>query len=111
MCCSLFMCLHAVLQCTHYGVPNSQDAKEAAPPASAAAAAGSAAGAPQRVVVSDAVVESTQQALHWLRERRMLTFEGGKWSPRQLGLATHASGLLPEEAVIVREARHTLVLG
>lgn len=54
------------------------------------------------------MVESTQQALHWLRDSRMLTFEGGKWAPRALGLATHASGLLPEEAVIIKEARHTV---
>ena len=96
-----------------YGVLFSQETKEPAPLASAKGVnpAAGAAEAQQRGVVSGAVVESTQQALHWLRDRRMLSFEGGKWAPRVLGVATHASGLPPEEAPIIKEARHTLVWG
>lgn len=104
-CCWLYICQHAVLQCVQYGVLFSQDTKEPAPPASAKGfnPAGGAAEAQQPVKVSSAVVESTQQALHWLRERRMLSLsEGGKWAPRVLGLATHASGLPPEEAPIIK---------
>ena len=88
-----------------YGVFAEQDAEAPAPAASAAAAAGGSADARARVVVSSAVVASTLAALHWLRDSRMLCLEGNKWAPRPLGLATHASGLLPEEALIVRQAR------
>ena len=115
-CCLLYMSLHAVLMCVRYGVlvsqdAEEQDAKEQAPPASAKGLypAAGAAEAQQRVAVSGAVVESTQQALHWLRDRRMLSFEGGKWAPRVLGLATHASGLPPEEAPVIKEARHIMI--
>lgn len=59
-------------------------------------------------MVSGAVLESTLEALQWLCHSRMLCLEGNKWAPRPLGLATHASGLLPEEALFVKEARHML---
>lgn len=54
---------------------------------------------------------STRAAIQWLRENGMLRWEAkpgnpkdGTWSPRPLGLATQASGLMPEYALMVKQA-------
>ncbi|KAK9836945.1 hypothetical protein WJX81_001769 [Elliptochloris bilobata] len=75
-----------------------------AAPKGATPAAGAAA-APKKPgnAVSSAVVAATLDALHWLRNARMLCLDGDKWAPRPLGLATQASGLPPQDALLVKQ--------